>query len=261
MSSFLPQSKTLSRGDLRASRVAPWARALRWFAFRLGAESTPFAINGILRRRFTVRQHKLWEYARSAAAVLQGPGGAVKVGAAQGDTNAALRVLDFGGAATLPVFFFAARGCEVECLDIDEALVAWTNHAAEAHGWPLHASTHNLVTTAAPSHWQAFDAVVSASVLEHVPKLSQTEVVRRLGTLLRPGGVMALSFDYGEDAPQPGALRDALEVQRLVAASGLCYPPSEHNSARFRDTGERFALDHRYPRNRFTFGSLFLQKP
>ena len=260
MSSELPRSKTLSRRDLRAPGVASWARALRRFAFRLGVGGTPFAVNGILRRRFTVSRHKLWEYARSAAAVSPSSGKVVGPGAAPDEANVRPRVLDFGGAATLPVFFFAAQGCEVECLDIDAALAEWTNNVAEAHGWDLHASTHNLVETVAPAHWQPFDAVVSASVLEHLPKPSQTVVLRRLGALLRPGGVMALSFDYGDDAPQPGAIRDALEVHRLVAASGLSYPPSEQIDQHFQDTGERFALDRRHPRNRFTFGSLFLQK-
>jgi 2-polyprenyl-3-methyl-5-hydroxy-6-metoxy-1,4-benzoquinol methylase len=113
-----------------------------------------------------------------------------------------------------------------------------------------------LVEAAAPGHWQLFDAVVSASVLEHIPKASQGLVLRRLSDLLRPGGWMAISFDYGDGAPQPGAIRDALEVHRLVAASGLAYP--DHHL--FEDTGERFALDRRHPRNRFTFGSLFLRK-
>ena len=151
MSNELPRSKTLSRRDLRAPGVAAWARALRRFAFRLGIEGTPFAVNGILRRRFTVRRHKLWEYARSAAAVLRGSDSVVQGGAAPHESSAPLRVLDFGGAATLPVFFFAAQGCEVECLDIDEALAEWTNHVAEVHGWHLHASIHNLVDIAAPA--------------------------------------------------------------------------------------------------------------
>lgn len=260
MSSELPASKTLSLRDLRAPGVAPWARALRQFAFRLGFEGTPFAVNGILRRRFTVRRHKLWEYARSTAAVLLDSGRVPCSGEAPDEANAPLRVLDFGGAATLPVFFLAAQGCDVECLDIDEALTEWTNQVATDHGWRLHASPHNLVERVAPAHWRPFDAVVSASVLEHIPKLSQTVVLQRLGVLLRPGGMMALSFDYGDDAPQPGAIRDAFEVHRLVAASGLSYPLSERIHENFQDTGERFALDRRHPRNRFTFGSLFLQK-
>lgn len=205
-------------------------------------------MNGVLRRRFTVSGHKLWEYARSAAAVM--------AAAAPDDEASPPRILDFGGAATLPILFLASRGYEVECLDLDIALVDWTNDLAAKRGWRLHASEYNLVPAAAPAHWQLFDAIISASVLEHIPKRSQEVVLRHLGALLRPGGVLALSFDYGDDAPQPGAIRTPAEVHRLVASSGLSYPDDHH----FVDTGERFVLDRRHPRNRFTFGSLFLQK-
>ena len=220
MHSALPKSKTLSYRDLRAPGVARWAGALRRFAFRLGVEGTPFAVNGVLRRRFTVSRHKLWEYARSAAAVF--------AASATDEQSSPPRILDFGGAATLPIFFLAARGCEVESLDLDIALVDRTNDLAAQRGWRLHASEHNLVETLAPAHWQLFDAVISASVLEHIPKRSQELVMRQFGALLRPGGILALSFDYGDDAPQPGAIRHPSEVHRLVAASGLSYP-DDHN--------------------------------
>lgn len=237
-------SKTFSRHDLEQPGVASWARQIRRLAFRLGLEGTPFAVNGILRRRFTVRRHKLWEYARGAAGAFSCSGGAPG------------RILDFGGGATLPVFFFASRGIDVLCLDVDGPLTAWTNRVAAEHRWPLRGSTHDLVEAAPPPDWQAFDAVVSASVLEHIPKTAQARVLERLASLLRPGGVMAISFDFGADAPQPGAIRDVAEVARLVAATGLVYLDGRP----FQDTGERFVLDRRHPHASFTFGSLFLQK-
>jgi 2-polyprenyl-3-methyl-5-hydroxy-6-metoxy-1,4-benzoquinol methylase len=237
-------SKTLSRHDLEHPGVAVWARHIRRLAFRLGLEGTPFAVNGILRHRFTVRRHKLWEYARGAAGAFACSGGAPQ------------RVLDFGGGATLPVFFFASRGIEVLCLDVDVALTEWTNRVAAARQWPLRGSTYDLVAASPPPDWQPFDAVVSSSVLEHIPKPAQPRVMERLAALLRPGGVMAISFDFGADAPQPGAIRDAAEVERLVAATRLAYL----DGRAFQDTGERFALDRRHPRARFTFGSLILRK-
>jgi len=238
-------SRTYDPRDLALSHVAPWARALRAFGAKLALKGTPFAVNGVLRRRFFARRHKLWEYAASAACLLS---------ANQGRR---LRILDFGGAATLPIYFFAARGCEVECLDVDEALCAATRKAAARHGWPLDASPDNLLETPAPPNWAgAFDAVISASVLEHLPKPQQAVAVARLAALLRPGGVMVISFDFGKDAPQPGAVRSVEEVEALVAASGLSYT----GGARFQDTGARFALDRRHARSKFTFAVLFLEK-
>ena len=238
-------SRTYDPRDLALPSVAPWARALRAFGAKLALRGTPFAVNGVLRRRFFARRHKLWEYAASAACLLPG------------NEGRRLRILDFGGAATLPIYFFAARGSEVECLDVDEALCDATRKAAARHGWPLDAWSDNLLESPAPPNWAgAFDAVISASVLEHLPKPQQPVAFERLAALVRPGGAMVISFDFGKDAPQPGAVRSVEEVEGLVAASGLSYMGEK----RFHDTGARFALDRRHPRNKFTFGVMFLER-
>jgi hypothetical protein len=65
-----------------------------------------------------------------------------------------------------------------------------------------------------------------------------------------------LTFDFGEHAPEGGAVRSAQEVRELVAATGL----SMIGDGQFHDTGERFALHKKHPEQRFTFGSLFLEK-
>ncbi|MBI1750088.1 MAG: class I SAM-dependent methyltransferase [Acidobacteria bacterium] len=243
-------SKTFSPADLHDPAVAPAAGALRRFALRLGLSGTRFAVNGILKRRFWVRKSKLWEYARGLDCVLRSFYLKKHAG------NAKPRVLDFGGAATLPIFSLAAGGSEVLCLDIDTALSDWTNEVAKRRGWQLHASTHNLVTTPAPTEWGLFDAVISFSVLEHIPKAAQPVVLARLAELLKPGGVFALTFDFGAEAPVNDAVRDLDEVERLVAATGLDYL----DGCPLADTGERFVIDRRHPGRRFTFASLFLQK-
>ena len=239
------RSRTYDPGDLRLPQMAPWVRALRAFGAKLALRGTPFAVNGVLRHRFFVRRHKLWEYAASAAWLLPRAG------------RTSLRILDFGGAATLPVYFFAARGCRVECLDIDEALCAATRDAAARHRWPLAARSHNLVESPAPPEWAgAFDAVISASVLEHLPRDRQAGTLARLAALVRLGGRVVLSFDFGAHAPQRGAVRSVEQVESLVAATGLAYAEGEP----FRDTGARYALDRRYPDRQFTFGLLFLER-
>ena len=238
-------SRTYEPGDLRLPQVRSWAQSMRRFAAGLGLRGLPFAVNGVLHRRVLVSAHKLWEYAVSAACLLGAPAPGV-----------ALRILDFGGAATLPIYFFADRGHQVECLDIDEGLCEATRRAAARGRWPLRISSLNLVESPPPADWAPFDAVISASVLEHIPKTQQEVAVARLAGLLRPGGVFVLSFDFGADAPQPLAVRSVEEAERLVAASGLEYL----GGGPFRDTGTRFALDRRHPASRFTFGVLFLVK-
>jgi len=248
-------SKTLAWADLRAADVAPLYAELRKFAWRLGMNGTQFAVNGILKRRWWVRRAKMWEYARGLACILRAKqskdnaeGQSARRGA--GET----RVIDFGGGATLPIFWLASCGAEVLCLDVDARLAEHTNRVAKERGWKLQATTHDLTHEAAPAEWGQFDAVISFSVLEHIPFAQQEVALARLAGLLRPDGVMAITFDYGAEAAQPFAIRDAAGVERLVRATGL-----EFLDARgFVDTGERFVLDKRHRTKRFTFASLVM---
>lgn len=258
------RSKTLAYEDLSLPGVAPWTAELRRFGLKLGAANVPFAVNGILKRRVWVRRHKLWEYTRAVAAVMN-KRDARRGSAARSvaDTFARnikerrkFRVLDFGGAATLPVFYLAQRDCEVWCLDVDATLANWSNKIAWKRSWRLRALTHDLTQQPAPSDWGRFDAVISCSVLEHIAKPQQKLVFERLSGLLKPGGVLLFSFDYGNDAPVENAVRSEDEIRGLVEASGLHFLAGDA----FEDNGQRFVLDKRHPRKEFTFASLFLQK-
>lgn len=265
MDTTLFRSKTLALSDLAAPSLAKVDRDLRRFALHLGAKNIPFAVNGILKRRFFVRRHKMWEYVRAVACVL------AKKDARRGAAAAEMpppvigevrerrkfRVLDFGGAATLPIFYLAQHDCEVWCLDVDATLAKWTNKVAWQQSWRLRALTHDLTQAPAPADWGKFDAVISCSVLEHIPKAAQKLVFERLSEVLKPTGLFLFSFDFGEDAPVQDAVRSKAEVDALVAATGLEYL----SGSGFSDSGERFALDKRHPKKKFTFASLFLTKP
>lgn len=247
-------SKTLGWEDLRAADVAPVYAELRRFAWRMGMSGTRFAVNGILKRRWWVRRAKMWEYARGMSCVL----GAAKAKDNAGAQRSAekISVLDFGGGATLPVFWLAERGAEMLCLDVDAGLAEHTNRMAAQRGWKLRATTHDLTREAAPAEWGEFDAVISFSVLEHIPLELQEVALGRLAGLLRPGGVMAITFDYGSEAAQPFAIRDEAGVERLVRATGL----ELLDPCGFVDTGKRFVLDKRHRAKRFTFASLMMRK-
>ncbi len=99
--------------------------------------------------------------------------------------------------------------------------------------------------------------MISCSVLEHIPKDRQPHIFRELAHLLKPGGLLLFSFDFGKDAPVQDAVRDEHEVQKLVKASGL----ELLAGGTLQDSGQRFALDRRHPDKKFTFASLFLKKP
>jgi hypothetical protein len=234
-------NKTITPADVQAERVAPTARELRAFMRAQFWRGQRVAVNGVSKRRLNIRWNKLWEYSRGLGLVPWQPG---------------WTAVDFGGGATLPVYYLASRGLTVHSYDIDTALTAEAQQAAQRHGWPVHATTQDLTRDAAgiPT---GVDWVMSFCVLEHLPREAQLHVASLLGGMLRPGGWFTVTFDYSPEAPVEGALRSPEDVRALIEASG-CVP---EDGVAFEDTGERFVLDRKYPDARFTFGSLFLRKP
>jgi cyclopropane fatty-acyl-phospholipid synthase-like methyltransferase len=191
--------------------------------------------------RWRIRWNKLWEYSR---------------GLAYGEFQPGMRVLDFGGGATIPLLSLARDGCDVLSLDIDERLTGHTNLVSEKLGWKLRGSSFDLTQSDAPVEWGRFDRVISFCVIEHIPKQFQQRTLARLSSLLKSGGLFELTFDFGDNAPVEGAIRSTHEVQEMIAATGL----TPLGDGQFHDTGERFPIDKKYPKNHFTFGSLFLKK-
>ena len=234
-------NKTISRKDLEVPEVAEALRDLRRMARWMWWRRIPFAVNDILRMRWRIRWNKMWEYAR---------------GLAFGNFQPGMRVLDFGGGATIPVFYLARLGCEVLSLDINEKFITHTNQVAGQRGWNLRGSTFDLTQNEAPREWGEFDRVISYCVIEHIPKDLHRITVSRLAGLLKPGGIFELTFDYGENAPVTNAVRGKEEVRGLIEASGLVVM----GNAEFFDTEERYTLVNKFPDRDFTFGSLFLKR-
>jgi len=234
-------NKTISLADLKLPEVTSAADSLLRFGHRLWFKGVPFAVNGVLKRRWRLRWNKQWEYAR---------------GLAHGGFQPGMRVLDLGGGGTLPVFYLADLGCEVLSLDINADLTGHTNAIAQQMKWRLTGSTLDLTAQPALEAWGKFDRIISFCVIEHIPKPLQRVALARLAVLLKPGGIFELTFDYGDTAPVEGAIRSADEVRELVSGTGLTLL----GDGQFHDTGERFVLDKKYPAHRFTFGAVFLGK-
>lgn len=226
--------------DLADPAVKRQADILLRFARGMLFRGQRFAVNGVSKPRWRIRWHKMWEYARGLALVPWKPGWSA---------------IDFGGGATLPVYFLAKQGVRVTSFDIDAALTDEARHMAAKRRWPLEASTRDLtVDPLRPD--ETFDWAMSFCVLEHLPRTQQLDVAAQLGRAIKPGGYMTVTFDFGNKAPVQGALRSESDVRALAEATGL----EPVDGTLFLDTGERFALDKKYPQALFTFGSLFLQK-
>jgi len=239
---MMPINKTYEPADLDERHVKTQARALSRYSLKMGLRRTPFAVNGVLRRRFYVRKHKMWEYAR---------------GLAISQIEPPMRVLDFGGGATLPVFFLAELGCDVVSVDINQHFTDYANTVAARRGLHLTGSAHDLVMSPAPAEWGTFDRIISFSVIEHLHRDAQSPLMKSLAGLLRPGGIMAVTFDFGSQAPSRWPLRTLQDVDRLVKESGLRLI----GNTNFHSSDLFFTLDKRFPHAKFTFGSLFLTTP
>jgi SAM-dependent methyltransferase len=247
-------NKTLDYADLADPAVRPTLRSLKRFVRSWLLSGERLGVNGAVKRRWYVRRHKLWEYARGLALT--------DASAPRRAPGRRFDVLDIGGAMTLPVFYLASLGDRVVCLDIDARLVTGTNEIARRRGLDVDARTTNLVEVAprpedlgAPS--AGFDRVYSFCVIEHILPPGQARVAARMAELLRPGGLMCVTFDYGEHAPTEAPMHTRAHLDALRAAIGL---PLAGN-ADFAENGALFPLNRRHPDRRYTFGSLFFRRP
>jgi SAM-dependent methyltransferase len=247
-----PLNKTLAYEDLADPAIAPTYRDLRGFVWRWFLRGHRLGVNGKVRRRVRVRPQKMWEYSRALALT-----GASRVGRPPGP----LKILDVGGAMTLPVFYLGDAGDRVVSLDIDRALVDETNRTAARARLDVRALALNLVneepSAADLGAPDGFDRVYCLCVIEHIVPPGQQAVASRMAKLLRPGGQMAVTFDYGENARSEAPMEGPGAVEELRRAIGL--PLLGNND--FRDDGRRYSISRRHPERPFTFGSLFFGKP
>jgi len=102
------------------------------------------------------------------------------------------RVLDAGCGFTFFPPFLMASGWDVSCCDID---AQWGRAYAEAGCAGVRFGAMDIQALS----WEAdaFDAVVCVSVAEHLPRPDRA--VAEIFRVLRPGGIMCLTFDFGVD--------------------------------------------------------------
>ena len=107
-----------------------------------------------------------------------------------------MRVLDCGGASSPLVFYMAKMGVEVTTVDLQEDPVENTLKVASAMGWRITARVMDLTQMDFPN--DSFDRVVSISVLEHMDDELKVKGIREFARVVRPGGLVGISFDYGQ---------------------------------------------------------------
>ncbi len=246
-------NKTLQYDDAKDPRVAPTIADMKKWVLRWRLKGEPLGVNGAVKKRWYVRPHKMWEYSRGLAlTAASGP---------SRDAGRTLHCLDVGGAMTLPIFYLGSLGDRVVCLDIDPTMTQQSMDAARRQKLDLDCRTTNLgqedpsaADLGAPE--AGFDRVYCFSVIEHILPPEQERVASRMGKLVRPGGMLCITFDFGEHGPMEAPMRTMEDAHTLGSLIGLPLVGGD-----FIDTGDRYALNRKHPEARYTFGSMFFRRP
>jgi SAM-dependent methyltransferase len=160
-----------------------------------------------------------------------------------------MRVLDAGGTGTVFSYYLSAEGCDVTTVDIDEKKVRDAAVMTKHLGLKM---THRLESLTELSEGnESYDAVFCICVIEHIPAEQQAVAIRQLARVLRPGGMMSLTFDYGKYAADFPFKSKAEVEDRLIAPSGLAVV-----GGNFSDHADDYGTHLK----NYTFGSLFLRK-
>ncbi|TCZ63994.1 methyltransferase [Roseicella aquatilis] len=130
-------------------------------------------------------------------------------------------LLDVGAGSGRDAAWFAKRGWEVVAV---EPAAALRQEAARLHPAPLIRWVDDRLPALAQLHRLGigFDLVWLSGVWQHMPPEDRPRAMRKLATLLRPGGRMVLTLRHGptpEDRPMWPV--DASEVERLGLDHGL----------------------------------------
>jgi ubiquinone/menaquinone biosynthesis C-methylase UbiE len=157
-------------------------------------------------------------------------------------------ILGVGESSTLLSFYLASKGATVYTIDLNPALIANANHVAGTMGWKLFNSRGDAADLDFPR--ETFDQVLSVCVLEHIER--QEQAIKEMARVLKPGGVLGLTFDYGYLEPGCQGFMSPDEIEtRIIRPSGLEVIGNRHFSeSPWQEEGWHGA-----------WGALFLRKP
>jgi SAM-dependent methyltransferase len=181
------------------------------------ASGLPLSSTGISETRpgLILRPFRIWEYLWLYKSLGLSAGG--------------IDLLELGGPASHLSILAAMAGCQVTSIDINPEFVRAAEECARALKLDSLHARHGDMRDLKEISEGSFEVVLCCSVLEHLTVRDQEIALAEMARVLRPGGLIGLTFDYGP--PAPGAnehlppphepLPTAGEVSRRFVRNGL----------------------------------------
>jgi len=217
--------------DLDALADDKWARKIRELVRRYRENRLPvmngsFAYSNMVEgasQSLTCHPYRLWEYTSLFLGL--------------GDTAKDELLLDVGGAAAPLAYVLAENGYRVLTIDLQPLLVAVAQHVASALSLPLQARVADVVTDLHELEGSV-GTVAFVSVLEHIPQAERRTVFGALFRLLRPGGLLYMTFDYGDHEESDPYVQPGHDAHVSRSVGDVVSLAAELESVGFRFRGD-----------------------
>jgi len=167
------------------------------------------------------------------------------------EVDGRMKVLDVGGTGTIFSYYLALQGCRVTTVDIDKQKVADALAVTPHLNLQMDHRLASITDVAFAD--EEFDRIFCICVIEHLEPQDQKTALARMARLLKPGGLLYMTFDIGFNAADYPIVDEEQIRDRYVIPSGLTVVG---NAVYQFDAND---LNANHPD--YIFGSLMLLKP
>ena len=182
---------------------------------------------------------------------------------------AGLSALDLGCGEGRYALRLAKKGCRVTGLDISPVGLEKLEKKASAESLPISTQKRDVADFDFPE--AAYDVIVAATILDHLPDKQRRKTIRGIKTALKPGGILYANVftvsDPGYKLKKTGADTNSMAGVSETATGMAHYFSKDELKSVFKDFSvityyEKVEPDHSHGRPHFHgWACLLAQKP